>query len=79
MLAAIKRACRNSWTVVLARATTLFGVVASIAGAVWGDPTVNGAIQQIVPADAWPFVVILFGLLIEAARYLPHRNDGTMD
>lgn len=79
MLAAIKRACRNSWTVMLARTTAGIGSLAAIASAIWGDPTVNSAVQQVVSPKAWPFIVIGMGALIEFARVYPHRRDGTLD
>lgn len=75
---AIKKFCRNSWTVVLARATTVLGSLAALAGLVWGDPNVNAAIQQVVTPKLWPYFVIGFGVLIELARVLPHRKDGTL-
>lgn len=64
----LKGLFRNSLTILWARFLTLSGVALTLIVSYTSDPSVMTAIQQFIPAEYWPLVIIGVGLITELVR-----------
>jgi hypothetical protein len=64
----IKSWFRYSLTILWARAVALAGLLLAAAQSALADPTVGGAVQQLLQPQYVPYYVIAIGLITELAR-----------
>jgi hypothetical protein len=64
----IKGWFRHSLTILWARAIALAGLLLAAAQSVLADPSVSGAMQQLLQPKYIPYYVIAIGLITELAR-----------
>jgi len=64
----IKGWFRHSVTILWARAVALAGLLLAAAQALLADPSVGGAVQQLLQPQYIPYYVIAIGLITELAR-----------
>ena len=74
----LKRWFRNSETLLLARLQVAIGFLFSLVSLIcwlFFDPTTQVALQALIPARYWPYILIGMGLVGE---YLRRRRDPDM-
>jgi len=64
----IKAWFRNSMTILWARVVALAGLLLAAGQSLLADPSVNGAVQQVLQPRFIPYYVIAIGLVTELAR-----------
>jgi hypothetical protein len=75
MRAKIKAWFRNSVTILWARVVALMGLLLAAIQSVLADPSVNGAVQQVLQPRYIPYYVIAIGLVTEIARRRTAKCD----
>jgi hypothetical protein len=71
----VKAWFRNSVTIVWARIVALCGLLLVAGQSAIADPTVNGAVQQLLQPQYIPYYVIAIGLITEIARRRTAKSD----